>query len=525
MIRVEAPDGTIVEFPDGTDDATIDRVMRENFAPQAPAPQAKPSLGQRIKDNLLGDDDPTTQNTGERIGAWLNKAGEAMTGGIIGDEASAALESLAPGINYADRRDHYRQQEEVLERDNRGAALAAEIAGALVAPVGAFGALGKGAGMARRMAASAGATGLMSGVYGFAEGEGLRDRMDDAQAAGTMGAGIGALLPIGGAAVQKVGDRLAQGAAVRQAVKTAPTTDQMRAIGEALYQQVDNAGVQIKPQAFSRLQAQMGQTLARQGDTLPNTGLTPKSARVAQTADEMAAQMGQQPTAALPFSSLDNLRRRAGVAAGDLGNKTDSAIGSQMVGQVDDFVDALTPSDLAAGDVQQLQSAIGKAREAWARMSRSQTVDTAIDNAENYLGGTVSGIRNQFANILRNPKLSRGFSDAEKTMMRRVINGNIGTRALQLAANGLGTQGMMLGGAALGSGAGAPGAILGGVAGGLAGRALSDVAERQAGAQAETVRALIASGAFRNGLPHANPKIAQIIEQLGRLTTAAGVQN
>ena len=38
MIEIEAPDGSIIEFPAGTDDATIDRVMRENFAPQQAAP-------------------------------------------------------------------------------------------------------------------------------------------------------------------------------------------------------------------------------------------------------------------------------------------------------------------------------------------------------------------------------------------------------------------------------------------------------------------------------------------------------
>lgn len=72
---------------------------------------ARPGLGQRIRDNLLGDDDPTTQNFGERVGSFLNKAGESMTFGLIGDEASAAVESVLPGVDYETRRDHYRDQE------------------------------------------------------------------------------------------------------------------------------------------------------------------------------------------------------------------------------------------------------------------------------------------------------------------------------------------------------------------------------------------------------------------------------
>ena len=53
--------------------------------------QTSASIGQRLRDNLLGDDDPSTQNLGERIGSTLNKAGEAMTFGLIGDETGAGL--------------------------------------------------------------------------------------------------------------------------------------------------------------------------------------------------------------------------------------------------------------------------------------------------------------------------------------------------------------------------------------------------------------------------------------------------
>ena len=47
MIRIQAPDGSEIEFPDGTDDATITRVMRQNFGgptPQAPAAPERSAL-------------------------------------------------------------------------------------------------------------------------------------------------------------------------------------------------------------------------------------------------------------------------------------------------------------------------------------------------------------------------------------------------------------------------------------------------------------------------------------------------
>lgn len=43
QIQVKAPDGSIVQFPAGTDDATIERVMGENYGRQAGAPTSAPA--------------------------------------------------------------------------------------------------------------------------------------------------------------------------------------------------------------------------------------------------------------------------------------------------------------------------------------------------------------------------------------------------------------------------------------------------------------------------------------------------
>ena len=77
----------------------------------------------------------------------------------------------------------------------------------------------------------------------------------------------------------------------------------------------------------------------------------------------------------------------------------------------------LKSSDAYAGDLETIQTVLPKAREVWARMSHSQTVDDAIDAGQDYLSGSSSGVCNQFKRIL-SPTLSRGFSDAEKKAMR-----------------------------------------------------------------------------------------------------------
>jgi hypothetical protein len=54
MITVTGPNGETVEFPDGTDEATIDGVMRQQFQPT----QAQPASPQAIQETLIGGPKP-----------------------------------------------------------------------------------------------------------------------------------------------------------------------------------------------------------------------------------------------------------------------------------------------------------------------------------------------------------------------------------------------------------------------------------------------------------------------------------
>lgn len=65
-IRVKAPDGTIVEFPSGTDDATIVKVMGENYG------AGKPSAASRAVSAVTG--------------AVRGNASESAGGGLLSDE-------------------------------------------------------------------------------------------------------------------------------------------------------------------------------------------------------------------------------------------------------------------------------------------------------------------------------------------------------------------------------------------------------------------------------------------------------
>lgn len=488
-------------------------------APETP----QKSFGQVLKENLLGDNDPTTQNTGEKIGSFLNKAGESLTFGLVGDEASAAVESLVPGVDYADRRDHYRQQEEILERDNPGAALTADVGGSLAGaalPFGAIGTLSRGARLAPRIAASSGVGAAGAGTYGFAEGEGLQDRLQQGKLGASLGGIFGAAIPVAGAGIQRIADALAQSRVVKAAAKNAPSTDALRKIGQSLYRQVDDAGVSVRPDALRSKTSEIVDAMRSQG--LDEGGgalsLNPKAERLTQLLSDAS-----EGANTVPFQKLDQLRRKAGGVASEVANKQDARFGAEAVSQLDDFVQKLTPDQVDGGDIELLKSTITKARDTWAKMSRSQLIDDAIDASQDYLSGGASGIRNQFKRIVNNPKLNRGFSEAELKMMRRVINGTIPEQLLNLAGSGLGQLLTIGGGGGLGSIAGPAGAGIGALAGAGVGALARKGSEAVSRKNAELVRALIANGGLKQ-IPQASDQARRIAESLMRRTVAAAPQ-
>jgi len=485
----------------------------------------QPSTGQRVKEFFLGDNDDTTQNLGEKIGTALNKAGESLTFGVVGDEASAAAAAAIPGgRDYNERLAFERQQEALLEQTNPGAALAADIGGAVVGaalPIGAIGTLGRGAGLMSRIGASAATGAGMGATAGFMEGEGASDRTSQAGVGAALGAGVGAVAPAIGAGVQKFADSRAANRAIREAARGAPTTEQQKAIARALYGQVDDAGVQIKPEVFSRMRQGLEADLVENGlDNLPGAGsLTPKASRVMEIGRQMEGRMAQEPTAALPFSSLDQLRQHAGTAASDLsfmGRPTqDARLGTKVIEGLDDFVGKLGPDDIAAGDVAALKTALPKAREAWSKSIKSGMIDDAIEQEGNYLSGGASAIRNRIASILRNPKLSRKFNEAEIAAMRRVVQGPMHQQILNYMGSGLGMMGQI----GLGAVGGPVGAAIGiGAAAGS--RKLSEHTTRKA---AELARALVANGQLSK-FPVASDANRRIAEQLLRRSSTVGLQ-
>lgn len=476
--------------------AALAALARKKLAEKRAAEQAADrGFLHRLGDNIIGYDDGV-MSPGEKAATWLNMGGEAMTLGGVGDEAAAGVDAALGRGSYDDRLQHYRANEKQMWQDHPVASFASQIAPAMLPGAGAAGLISKVPTVPRKMAAGGILGGAAGGAYGFMEGEGGKDnRLQSARDNAGIAAGVGAAVPGIAAGVRGMRNAHALNKAAKKAAKGAPTTDELRAAGSALYDEVDNLGVQIKPEAFDKARGGiLDQLRGNTGfDELPGPGsLTPQSSRTMQIMDEASARMAQEPTAALPFKAVDQMRRQAGAAAGNVSNKTDQRAGAEIISGLDDFVARLDKDDVLAGDVDKLPELISKARDTWTRMSKSQKLDDAIEASDNYLSGPGTGLKYQFKRILQNKKLSRGFSQAEKRVMKRVVNGTIPEQVLRTMGSGLTQIGGALGaGMAVNPLAGA--AVFGASKGA---RMLSD---RIIQKNAETARRVMANGGIPDG--------------------------
>lgn len=456
------------------------------------------------------------------MGAGRSAAMGAMQGlGFnFGDEAIGGIAGAANAVGLGGGIDARFATEQAREMDRRAqegnpvayygglipGAVATSMAGASAAGMGSVPASLTGA--MKQGATIGGIEGALAGAGG-ADG-GMRDRGEAALWNGLLGAGIGGTVaPLIGAGVQKLADGRAANAAIREAAKGAPTTDELRAAGRSAYQAIDNAGVQIRPDRVQATMANISGGLRNEGAGFTGAEKVMPASRAIMEATGDVAQGNT-----VPFAELDMFRRYMGTAArANPANQGDTRAATEAMGTLDDFIRNLSPDDVDAGDVATLQEMLPKARDLWARMSRSQTIDDAIEASEDYLSGSASGIKNQFKRILRSPALSRGFSDAEKTAMRKVINGSLPQRTLDLLGGGMGQ--LMQMGAGFGMG-GLPGAAVGMAAGAGFRKGSEAVARRNA----EVVRALIANGGLET-LPVASDGARRIVEALTRRSATA----
>lgn len=165
MIEVEAPDGSIVEFPAGTPRDVMQRAMQQRFG----------SDGQALA---------TSEDRPGLAEGLARSVGQGLTFGF-GDEIEAGVRAPFSDRSYGEIRDGIRDRMDQFREDRPVAAYGSEIASSALVP-GALAARAAqaGVGLGRSVAGAA-------GLSGAAYGAGTAENVEDIPAEAAKGAGAG----------------------------------------------------------------------------------------------------------------------------------------------------------------------------------------------------------------------------------------------------------------------------------------------------------------------------------------------
>ncbi|MBX2989499.1 MAG: hypothetical protein KF802_16540 [Bdellovibrionaceae bacterium] len=202
-----------------------------------------------------------------------------------------------------------------------------------------------------------------------------------------------------------------------KAPSTAPTTDELRQRASDAYKRVEQSNVVIDPNAYNGRMNQMFTTLANEGF---DPTLHPKAAVALRRMDELR----QQP---VTMTALENMRRIAKDAAASA-EAGERRIGKIMIGQLDDFVENLSPTNTLAGNSANVAQDIKEARTAWSQLRKSETVERLQERAGNRAqqfsnSGEENALRTEFRQLAQNENKMRLFSPEEQEAIRRVARG------------------------------------------------------------------------------------------------------
>ena len=379
--------------------------------------------GTGLEAALIGARQGVTFGFGDEINAGVRAAGDFLGGKPFGE-------------SYNKRLEHERGLLDQTRRENPKSTLAGEVGGAVLPSLLLPGssaaslpaAMGKGA-------AAGAATGA---AYGFGNAEGgAKERASGAAYGGAAGALFG-----GAASAAFYGAAKGVRAAVGKAGP--PTLDGLKDAKTAAYKAVEDTGEAFGPNELKSMSQGVKDELAQSYYFLPEVEKAGKA-----TAEKLKQLDGiaERP---LTLGQLDKYRQ----SVWDLYNKTGETTLLDIVDGIDNLVDSRPETS----------SVMSAARAANARFKKSELLEHAFKKAEDQTSSTGSGgnILNKYRQavtaIVNNPKQAKWFSEEEKAVMQRLIDGNLTENVLRRigklapTGNGLMLALNLLGGAQFGAG-------------------------------------------------------------------------
>jgi hypothetical protein len=406
-VKVSEPDGATVDFPDGTDHDTINRVMTQNFHPDASvraaarmptfeivgpdgtyhlnAPDEKTAVAawQGFQNQSTGgktpDAMPATAAKGSSVGGVAKSLGTGLAEGAIGlagmiPDISSAAHSAAnkylfdPLLNATVGKPSKPEVERSFDPNK-----AFGSAGIQKAVEGVTGEFYKPQGAAEEIANKVGqfapaviggpeslASKALTRVVAPAVASEAAGKLTEGTAAQPYAELGGALLGASGVSsgVQKFYDLIA----ANKAAKLIPAAQDIKTASRALYQHPDVAAVQIHPDAVSDL----ADTISSDLQHGANSGFRPANEpKVFSAIDELRTATNEGRPAKI--ADLDNVRQVLGNAAKErdaIGQPTrQSVAASRAISHIDDFLPNLRQVDLIAGDAARANDILDDARK------------------------------------------------------------------------------------------------------------------------------------------------------------------
>ncbi len=541
-IEAELPNGTILEFPDGTSNDVIQNAVRSQLGvsnqqvTEYIPPQQKARLGigsnprvrraaRSASEREVTQDEPRNINsapvvdsvgvTGDQLefaGSGVVEPALTLGTGMLA-EPVAGLAGIAQSINpFADEGAGSRAVEATREAltfqpRTKSGQESLQSVGEVIEPVAkvlsqAEKALGDGAFKVTGSPALAAAAATIPTALAELIG---------------VGAGKGALK-----SATKIKKAASQGKIAREIAEAVPSIDQLKDVSRSVYKEIDDLGATLKPDAFDSLTKNLSR-VAKEGGVDPD--ITPKAAKA-------LARFGERVGDDITLTEVDTLRKVAQNAAKSL-EPAEAAIGARMIESVDSFLDNIGPAAFsrAEGSVQEVGKRYKVARELWGRARKSELLQDSFEKARNQASGFENGIRVQFRSILNNKKQRKFFKANELEAMKRVVRGDKKENFAKLvgrlgfseggATNILGAATGAAGGAAA---FGAPGAVIVPVIGQVSRK----LAQRMTARNAEFADQVIRSGKDANKIAASyirnTPKARRNAAELSELLMQPDIQ-
>lgn len=500
-IEAELHDGTILEFPDGTDQAVIQSAVQNQLSAQPAVPSPQTGIGAQVEKFAAG---PLEFISGVNRSAieLIDFLGPDQINNILELSGSDKRVPTLGGTEFAQQATTGGFLEEGLARDIVRSA--GEVAGAVVAPQQAVRTvaqqLPKIVSAAERtlpgIIRQAGSqTVPQAAISGAAVGAGAEVGGEVGEAvAGEEGRQVGefvggVLAPIAPSVAVNTAKRLVTPSAKKFLKESVPTIEGLKKAAREVYKEIDDLGATILPGRVTRLSNELEGLARREGF---NARIHPK---VSAVLDEFGKVKGTKQTT----TNIDTLRKVAQSSANSI-EPDEKRLGVLLINKIDDFMDGLGAADLAKGKGKGIGEKYKDARQLWGRARKSEQLEDAFERARNQASGFENGIRTQFRSILNSKKKSRGFTAEELSAMKQVVRGGPAENIAKALGKFGFTEGqatnMMLGSLGVAGGAAIGGAPLA-VAVPLVGQISRNLAQKLTRGNAEFANQIVKAG--KNG--------------------------